>query len=77
MGLEELAEEYRESAAVCRERVRLLRQELQQGRVSGSEELTLRRRINMLAEMASQTAAIGCYLRNYYGRSGRNAGRGA
>ena len=71
MSMEELAEEYRHSAALCRERVRELRAQLETAPASETERLLLRRRISILVTMAADTAAIAGYLKHYYGRTKR------
>ena len=69
MSLRILAAQYRESAAKCKERALLLRERLQNGEMGETERMLLRRRVNMLVTMASETAATARYLKNYYGRT--------
>ena len=69
MELKQLGEDYRISARRCFERAAELRRQLltERGR-SEMETVQLRRRINILIDMARDTAAVGRYLRDYYGR---------
>ena len=70
MNMAELSEEYRASAALCRDRARTLRERLREDQFSQTERMILKRRINMLSEMAADAGAIAKYLRRYYGRGG-------
>jgi len=72
MELKELAAQYRESAEKCRARVKQLRAKLNSEACGGQEMLLLRRRINMLIEMAGDTATIAKYLETYYQNGGQN-----
>lgn len=67
MNMAELSEEYRDSAAKCRDRARALRSSLREEPLSQTERMLLKRRINMLSEMAADAGAIAKYLRRYYG----------
>ena len=67
MNMTELSEEYRNSAALCRGRARTLREALREEELSQTERMILKRRINMLSEMAADAGAIAKYLRRYYG----------
>ena len=69
MSLEELGLEYRESARACRRRAGEIKELLESGKLSDTETMLMRRRFNMLIEMASETSATGTYLINYYGRN--------
>ena len=73
MNLSELGVQYQESAAACRKRAAQLREILKNGQLSEMETLLMRRRINMLLEMAGDAAAVGKYLKNYYGRKDKHA----
>ena len=70
MELKKLAAEYRESADKCRVRAQNLRVMLKSGRCRQQETLLLRRRINILTEMAGDAYAIAAYLDNYYSGGG-------
>ncbi len=80
MELKELGMEYERSAQLCRVRLAELRRTLRHERLSDAELIALRRRINILEDMARQTAATGRYLVNYYERgahdNAKNAGTG-
>lgn len=67
MNMAELSEEYRDSAALCRDRARALRLWLNEEALTQTERMLLKRRINMLSEMAADAGAIAKYLRSYYG----------
>ena len=67
MSLEELGWEYRESARACRRRAMEVKQMIMEGGHSEAETMQLRRRFNLLIEMAAETSAVGTYLINYYG----------
>ncbi|MCC8078084.1 MAG: hypothetical protein LUC21_03165 [Oscillospiraceae bacterium] len=68
MSMEELSESYRESATLCRVRAAELRERLRTELMGETERMLLRRRINLLVEMAAETASTARYLRDYYGR---------
>ena len=70
MNMAELSEEYRDSAARCRDRARALRAWLNGEALTQTERMLLKRRINMLSEMAADAGAIAKYLRRYYGQGG-------
>ena len=65
MKLEELSAEYLDAAEKCRTRALELRRQLPDV-ATELEAMRLRRRINMLIEMAGETHAVGNYLANYY-----------
>ena len=68
MSLEKLGREYRMSAIACRRRAEEIRQMLRAKKLSETEMMRLRRRYNLLIEMAAESSAVGTYLINYYGR---------
>jgi len=68
MSLETLGREYRMSAVACRRRAEEIRTILRSKKLSEMETMRLRRRYNLLIEMAAESSAVGTYLINYYGR---------
>ena len=68
MRLCELAEQYRNSGSVCRERARALRRMLAETPMSESDRLLLRRRCVILEDMAREAGYTARYLENYYRR---------
>ena len=68
MSLETLGREYRMSAVACRRRAEEIRCILRTKKLSEMETMRLRRRYNLLIEMAAESSAVGTYLINYYGR---------
>lgn len=68
MDMKELAKQYRDGAAACRERAAELAKALGDHAASGSETMALRRRISILRTMAAETASTARYLENYYER---------
>lgn len=67
MTLQQLSEEYRVSADLCRQRVAELNRQLRDEELSETEKLLLRRRICILSGMVRETASTANYLRTYYG----------
>jgi len=73
MDMKELAAQYRQSAAACRERACALERSLAQCD-GGSEAMSLRRRISLLRAMAAETSSTARYLENYYERNDTDGG---
>lgn len=74
MNLIELSEQYRDSAMLCRDRLKELNKALAQDRMCEIDRLRLRRRIAILTSMMRDTLAVSRYLENYYGDD-KNAGK--
>ena len=69
MKLSELAKEYRISGEKCRKRAKELNALIQNGGLSESEKLMLRRRLTIITAMARETIETANKLAGYYGRS--------
>jgi len=72
MKLSELAKEYRISGEKCRKRAKELNALIQNGSLSESEKLMLRRRLTIITAMARETIETANKLAGYYGRRDRN-----
>lgn len=73
MRLEELAREYRTTAAVFADRVNTLRRQLAAGRLGAMEQYRLYRRIEMLTGMQRELRATARVLERYYEGADRHA----
>ena len=67
MILTELANEYRESAALLTERIKELREKAAADNICEMERMRLRRRVDMLKTMYYETLETAKYLEDYYG----------
>lgn len=71
MKMCELAVQYRESAALLRERIRLLQSAADGKSLTEMERLRLRERIAGLEEIRRETADTAAFLEHYYERGYR------
>jgi len=74
MKISELSAEYRDSAMLCRGRIKELNLKLEGEPMCEIDRLRLRRRIAILTSMMRDTIAVSRYLENYYGDD-MNAGK--
>lgn len=74
MKISELSAEYRDSAMLCRGRIKELNLKLDGEPMCEIDRLRLRRRIAILKSMMRDTIAVSRYLENYYGDD-MNAGK--
>ena len=75
MTLYELSLEYRESAALLRQRIRALETQLTEKTMCEMERLRLRGRIETLRSMLHDTARTANVLEHYYDKGYRRDGR--
>ena len=75
MKMSELAVQYRESAAVIRDRVNLLRKLMHCDNLSEMEKYRLRVRIDTLNTIMRETNEAAAYMEHYYDRGRRKNGR--
>jgi len=68
MQLNHLAAEYRDSAALLKERICQLKDNITVGNYCEMEKMRLRRRIDILSTMQRDTSEIALYLERYYDR---------
>ena len=67
MILKELANEYRESAAMLTERMNELKEQIADSNICEMERMRLRRRLGALKTMYYDTLKTAKYLEGYYG----------
>ena len=75
MKMQELAVEYRESAALIRGRIAELRDTLQAGGLCEMEKLRLRIRIETLSSIFREVSETAVFMEKYYDRRYRKNGR--
>ncbi len=75
MTLKELAEEYRDCARLLKERIILLREKLNGGRMCEMEKFRLRGRIAALEGMYRDTREAATVMEHYYDRGYKRNGR--
>jgi len=68
MLLKELANEYRESAAMLTERMKELKEQIADKNICEMERMRLRRRVDMLRTMYYDTVKLAKYMEGYYAR---------
>ena len=68
MLLKELANEYRESAAMLTERMNELKEQIADKNICEMERMRLRRRVDMLRTMYYDTVKLAKYMEGYYVR---------
>ncbi len=68
MLLKELANEYRESAAMLTERMNELKEQIADKNICEMERMRLRRRVDMLRTMYYDTVKLAKYMEGYYAR---------
>ena len=68
MLLKELANEYRESAAMLTERMKELKEQIADKNICEMERMRLRRRVDMLRTMYYDTVKLAKYMEGYYVR---------
>ena len=73
MTLEELAESYQESSALCRGRADELELQVKDPTLTETQRLLLRRRICILTGMARETSGIARHLRTYHRKEERES----
>ena len=75
MNMQELAMEYRESAALIRGRITELKSELQAGGMCEMEKLRLRIRIETLGSIYREVSETAVFMEKYYDRRYKKNGR--
>ena len=75
MNLTDLAAEYRDSAALIRERVMCLRRTLVEEPMCETEKLRMRLRIDKLNSIFRETSEAALFMERYYDRRYRKNGR--
>ena len=75
MTMTELAKEYRDSAAMIKERMTTLRQRLETEELCEMDKLRLRIRIDTLAAIFRETNEAAVYMERYYDRRYKKNGR--
>ena len=75
MTLEELAKEYRYSAALLKNRIETLRETSKDASLCEMEKLRLRIRIGTLQSLLRETNEAAVYMEHYYDRRYKKHGR--
>ena len=75
MTLTELATEYREGAALLKQRIEELKEKLKTEKMREIDKLRLRIRIERLQTMMRETSEAAVYMEKYYEKRNRKNGR--